>query len=260
MSSPDDPPISSIATAFKILDVLGERECAGPTEIAEVLDVSQSTVHRHLVTLVDVGIVRKKGAEYRVSMRLLEQGAKARLQYEFYPLAKPVVDDLVRRTNEAAAIAVAEGHLTYIYQSRCQQEMKYDLSLGQPYADFHCSAAGKALLAAMPPERAHEVLDRQGLPQCTPNTITDRDALFDELARVRERGVALDDEERLDGVRAVGTTIENRESGETLGAISVFGPSIRFDGETFREELPTVIERTASLVELNLRYQNDSSP
>lgn len=252
---PREPPISSIATAFEVLDVLGELGVAGPTEVATVLDASKSTVHRHLESLVHVGVVQKDEDGYRLCMRLLEHGTIARDQYAFYSVAKPVVDDLVQQTNEAAAIAVMEEDLIYIYESWSQQRVTVDLELGRAYQDYHCSAAGKALLASMPEQHVHEILDTHGLPQRTPNTIVDRDALFEELATIRAQGTAFDDEEWFDGVRSVATTLEDRETGETLGAITVYGPAIRLNGEVFTEEVPTVLERAASLIELSLRYE-----
>lgn len=255
MDSSGAAPVSSVTTAFEVLDVLGALGTAGPTEVADELDASKSTVHRHLESLVDVGVVWKHDDGYRLGMQLLEYGDIARSQYEFYEEAKPVVDDLVQQTNEAAAIAVVEEGLTYIYEAWSQQKVKIDLDLGRPYQDFHCSAAGKVLLAAMPERRVEEILDAQGLPRRTPNTLVERDELFDELAAIRDRGTAFDDEEWFEGVRSVATTLEDRESGETLGAISVYGPAIRLDGETFEEEVPTVLERAASLIELSLRYQ-----
>ena len=68
---------------------------------------------------------------------------------------------------------------------------------------LHSSAAGKAILAHLPAERVNEIVATCGLPSEAPNTITDRT----ELDRVRESGVAYNDEESIKGLRAVGVPV-----------------------------------------------------
>lgn len=255
MPDADDIPIGSVGTIAQILEVLGEREGAGVTEVAEEVDVSKSSVHRYLESLCRVGFVRKAGTDYYLSTRLLKHGTRARSQREFYAVAKPVVEELVDRTNNAVALAVREDAVVYIYKSWHEQEIRNDLRLGQPYDEFHCSAAGKVLLASMSPDQIAEVLDCQGLPQRTANTITDRDELLDELERVRERDTAFDDEEHVTGIRSVATSIRDRSRDETIGAITVYGPAIRLEGDAFWEEVPTTLERASNLIEVNLRYE-----
>ncbi|RRJ31817.1 IclR family transcriptional regulator domain-containing protein [Halocatena pleomorpha] len=60
------------------------------------------------------------------------------------------------------------------------------------------------MLAAMPDERVDHIIDTHGLPERTVNTITDRDVLHKELATVHEQGYALNDSERIEGMRGIG--------------------------------------------------------
>ncbi|MFB6187002.1 MAG: IclR family transcriptional regulator C-terminal domain-containing protein, partial [Halobacteriaceae archaeon] len=55
----------------------------------------------------------------------------------------------------------------------------------------HANAAGKAILAHLPEDVVHDILDRTGLPEHTKHTITSRKELFDELDSIRERGYAV---------------------------------------------------------------------
>lgn len=252
MAAQANTPIQAVQTAFEILGVLVEQDGVGVTEIAREQDVSKSTVHRHLSTLRDAGIVIKDGDRYYLSANVLKYGEAARARHGSYPLAKPVVDSLADETNEGAALAVGgPDHITYLYRSWSPREVSTDLRLGHAYPEYHCSAAGKALLASFPTERVEEILDAQGMAARTPNTLTNKAELFAELETIRSEGVAFDDEERHEGIRGVAKVIKDRDNDRTLGAITVHGPAIRVNGETFREEIPTLLRRAVSMIEVD---------
>ncbi len=89
----------------------------------------------------------------------------------------------------------------------------------------HCTANGKALLAELDDDRAAAVVDGT-LSALTPNTITDTAVLLEELASVRESGVAFDREEHHLGISAVGTTLQNPYGLAVAASVPV--PSTRF--------------------------------
>jgi DNA-binding IclR family transcriptional regulator len=91
---------------------------------------------------------------------------------------------------------------------------------------------GKALLAfAADPDGEVDRLD--DLPRLTSHTLTSRASLKRELRRTRERGYALNDEERNLGARAVGAAVLGRD-GHAIAAISVQGPTVRLTDATVR--------------------------
>jgi DNA-binding IclR family transcriptional regulator len=105
----------------------------------------------------------------------------------------------------------------------------------------------------MPDEAVDEVIDARGLPPLTEHTITDEATLREELADIREEGVAFDDEERVRGLRSVAVPIRT-EAGEVVGAISVAGPTSRLDGDRFASTLPRRLLSAANVIELNVTY------
>jgi DNA-binding IclR family transcriptional regulator len=90
---------------------------------------------------------------------------------------------------------------------------------------LHCTANGKALLAAMTPEQLSSVLHPQ-LKACTAGTITSRQKLREELDAIRAAGVAYDREEHTEGITAIGAVV--RDAYGLAGAISVPMPTQRF--------------------------------
>jgi DNA-binding IclR family transcriptional regulator len=108
------------------------------------------------------------------------------------------------------------------------QPLRFDQMEGSRVA-IHTSAMGKCLLAFAPPAPGGEVDDLSGLPRLTrftDRTITRRDRLADELQRARNRGWALNDEERNAGVRAVAAPVLDA-AGSAVAAVAVQGPAMR---------------------------------
>lgn len=93
---------------------------------------------------------------------------------------------------------------------------------------LHCTANGKALLAALPADQAAAVLPAR-LGEFTARTITSRRALWSELEKVRASGVAFDREEHSDGISAVGAVV--RDAYGSAAAISIAAPVSRFRDE-----------------------------
>ena len=109
------------------------------------------------------------------------------------------------------------------------------------------------MLTHFPESRVEEIVEHHGLPECTDHTITTRDELFDELAEIRERGYAIDREEKIEGLRCIAAPVTGSD-GEVLGAVSVSGPSRRMEGAWFDEELPQQVQRSANVIEINAQF------
>ena len=117
---------------------------------------------------------------------------------------------------------------------------------------MHCTSVGKAILAFLPTEEVREIVARTGLPAFTNATITDVDALYEELAETRARGYALDCEEHEAGAYCIGAPIVN-EHGQVIGALSISGadPDI-LHGRV--KELAGRVVRTAHEVSRRMGY------
>ncbi len=113
---------------------------------------------------------------------------------------------------------------------------------------LHCTANGKALLAAMPEEEAIARLP-QRLPRLTAKTIVSRSELLAELAQARRDGVAFDREEHTEGICAVGAAVF--DAGGMAAAISVPVPVQRFDGheESLADGVRKAAESASKLLE-----------
>jgi len=245
--------VKTARTTFRILEALKAHNGATLTELTDEFDRSKSSIHNYLNTLEREGYVTKEGTTYRVGLKLLDLGGHAQHTERMYDIGKDEVTALAEETGELANLLVEEhGKGVYLHRAQGDDAVQTDSYTGQQ-VHLHNTALGNAILAHLPEERVHEILDRHGMPASTENTITDRDALFDELKRVREEGYALDDEARVKGLRCVAVPIINNDE-EVEGAISVSGPTSRFHDERFRDELPEKLRNVANIIELNITY------
>lgn len=246
--------VRAVEHTCALLERLYETGGGGVSELAEPLDLSKSTVHNHLQTLERAGFVVREGGGYSLSYRFLTLGGARRDANPLYRIARNHVDELAAETGDLAAATTEEsGRNVYLYLETGPQAVSVDIHLGTQLP-LHCLASGKAILAALPDDRVEAIIQATGLSAQTPNTITEADELFEELERIRERGYAFDDEERIQGMRAVGAAIENEADGTVLGAIVVSGSTNRVQGEYFLEELPELITRRAREIEINVTY------
>lgn len=245
--------VTTTTTTFEILETIRELEGAQLSRISDRLDLAPSTIHRHLMTLLSHGYVIRTGNEFEISLKFLEIGCQKRRCNPVYEMARNKVDLLADETGERAQFVIEEqGKLVYLYYNADQNAVQTDGIVGK-HRLLHYSAAGKAILADLPEQRVEEIIDAHGLPAKSDNSITDEDELFEELSEIRERDFARNDEESIEGLRAVGSTIQG-PNGEILGALSVSGPAHRMQSEWYESELPNLILGTTNEIELNVKY------
>lgn len=250
---PTHRPVETVETAFDILALLKRTDGAGITELADELDLAKSTVHRHVKTLESRGLLVREDNGYRVGTWFLDYGIHVRNRHRLYDVVRPKVEDLAAATDEKVWCVIEEhGVGVHIYGARGRNSVRTHARIGKR-TPLHQFAAGKAILAHLPSSRIEEIIDDHGLPERTPETITDREALRDSLEEIRERGYAFNREESVRGVNAVGAPIRD-ESGVAIGAISVAGPANRLQGEFLTDELPDLLLGATNEVEVNLAH------
>lgn len=254
MAKSDEPrKVKTTVTVFRIINYLCQQQGARVTEVASELGIAKSTAHRHLSTLQQEEYVVKYGDQYLLSLRFLYFGIQTRKRKPAYELVDEKVRDLAQTTGERVQFVLEEhGKGVWIYRESGENAVQTNTEVGK-YIPIHMSAAGKAILAYLPEERVKWILEEHGLESLTKNTITDRDALFEELKTIRERGYAINRQEQIVGLRAMGVPVLNQDN-QVLGALSVSGPTNRMKGEWFHEELPDLLLGTANELELNIMH------
>lgn len=248
--SSDGRTVKAVQISCDILNALRALDGAGVTEIADHVGVSKGAVHTHLTTLKANELVVNRDGEYQLSLRFIDLGEYIRHQIEIHNIVEEEIEKLAENSGEVAQFMVEEhGRGIYLAKAEGENAVQTASYVGNRNP-LHCTALGKTILAHTPEERVDEIVDRHGLPAKTSNTITERDELFDELERVRERGLALDNEEIFKGLQCVAAPVLNHD-GEVIGAVSVTGPCSRMQDDRHEQEVAKMVRHTSNVIEVN---------
>jgi DNA-binding IclR family transcriptional regulator len=250
--------LKTVRTATTVVDALATLDGAGVTELAAHLELSKSSVHAHLATLREAGYLTKKGEEYRLSYQFLLFGEYVRNSSPLFEFGRSKANHLAQETGHYSHLFTEERGLGInVYESRGEKASDYEYQSRklQQREPLHVTASGKVVLAHLPEERVQEIVREHGLARMTGNTITDEAKLLEELESVRENGFAINDEEEIDGFRAVAAPIRVRGD-EILGSISVSGPTAFFSEEKLSEEISEKVMNAAGMIEVDINMSD----
>ena len=239
--------VKALDRALAVLSELARRDGATLTGLAQATAQSPATLYRILTTMAAHGVVEADEASqtWHVGPAAFRIGSVFLRRTGLVERARPVLRRLMEETGETANLGVLSGGaVLFVSQVETRAPIRAFLPPGTA-SPLHASGVGKALLAALAPDRRARLLAR-GLPRFTARTLTDAAALEAELALVARRGYAVDDEERSEDMRCVAAPIRDLY-GETVAGVSVSGPVSRVRPERIEALAERVMEAAASL-------------
>lgn len=250
MSKNPTRPVQTTASSIQLVETIKELDGATVGSLATETGLARSTVHNHLQTLLDAEYVIKENNTYHIGLRLLHLGEYARRRKKEYVLAKKAVQKLATETQIEADFNVEEhGRLINLYDS-VGHASDPGWEVGT-YFFMHSTSAGKAMLADLPDERVDEIIETHGLPEMTEHTICDREELFAELERIRDRGYAVNEDECFSGYKTIGRAVHYPD-GSLFGGLAVGGPSYMI-GEEFDQSTYERFHETVDRLETDVR-------
>lgn len=205
----------------------GAYDGVGVSELARRADMSKSTAFRLLGMLARNGVVERIGSDYRLGARLHELGQQVYTPEHdrIRDLATPFLIELYERTHQTAHLGVLHGPDVLYLNKLYGPHIAPPPSRVGGRAPAHCTAGGKVLLAY---RDESDLPAGDALVRRTSRTITEPGALRRHLSAVRERGVAVDDEEARPGLRCVAAPIFSAP-GQAVAALSLTASTSRFD-------------------------------
>ncbi len=241
--------VQSLGRAFAILEqVARHRDGIGLAELSHLVGLHNSTTFHLAKTLVSLGYLRqeKDTKRYRVGRPLFALAASALDEIEMVNLATPVLEELSRELGEASHFAVRMGDAVVVI-ARTSGPSAFQLAdrvgVVRP---AHCTAVGKAILAALQPDQLKRFLDRSGIKPSTPKSITEIPALLREIEEVRRTGIAIDDGEFNLEVRCLAVQVEDF-TGKIVGALGISAPVWRLSRQALQSRAKIVQAAAARL-------------
>jgi len=218
--------VQVIARAAQLLRALeGEPQGLSLAQLSERVGLPRSTVHRIMTALTAEGLLVSVASTGRVRIgpefARLAAGAA-----ELWRPAEPFMRRLHDQLGETVDCAMLDGSQVRVIHviPTTRHMLRAIADVGQSFP-LHCTAKGKALLAALDRRTALRMLPSV-LHRYTSHTLTSVTAIEAELDKAAQTGVALDFEEATLGICAAAIAV--REPAGTLLTISVVVPAQRF--------------------------------
>ena len=210
-------------------------------DLATAIDVHKSTVLRLLRTLESHRFVQREGVRYyRLGTALFDLANRSLEDRDVRRSAEPALRELNALTGHTVHLASYEGgEIVYIDKFESRHQVRMYSRVGKR-APLHCTAVAKILVGAMPGPRRREIAASIEYTKLTENTITTPEAYLAELARVTERGYAIDNSEHEDFIHCIAAPVRGPR-GEVLAAMSLSVPQVLLDLDGLLGLVPHVL-------------------
>jgi len=249
----------SVGKAMQIIEFL---TLTGPMrlqDISKAVEMPASTALRMISALMEYGYIYQDqdNLKYALTLKFSKIGSIVSSRFSLRNVAHPYLLDLSEKCKEAASIAI-EDQMQSIYidvVDGTDGMLKITQYIGKQ-APMHCTGVGKCLLLNYTEKQIDDLVQTKGLTFYTPNTITTKKALLEELNVIRTRGYALDDQECELGARCVATSVKDY-TGKVVAALSVSGPFNRMTYE-YMETISCVVMKAAMELSRALSYVDEA--
>ncbi|WP_405613013.1 IclR family transcriptional regulator [Streptomyces sp. NBC_00076] len=241
--------VPAVTRALDILELFldGDGTLSAP-DIVRRLQLPRTTVHELVTTLAARSyIVQVPGqpGRYRLGVRPYQLGSRYAEQLDLAAEGQQVARSVAETCDETVHVAILEGtDVIYIAKVDSTHAVRMVSAAGRRLP-AHCTSVGKMLLASLPDhELSARIPEGAALVAMTANSITDPDALREALAGIRQRGIAVENQESNPDVSCVAAPVQDR-TGRVVAALSISVPMIRWSDER-RGELEQLAAKGAA--------------
>ncbi len=235
----------SVQKAFRILHLIADSSAGlGVSDLSKRLKIGKSTVHGITAALEEMGVLIRDPVhkKYHVGYTLLELGRKAYAKMDLKDAARKPMEHLMEEVGETVFLGALNGdHVTILDVVESSNEMKITSPPGTRLP-LLVGATGRVLLGQLEKEKTKEIVQRMGLARYTAKSVVDPKQFMREVAKAREMGFAIDDEEYILGVKAIAAPI--RATSLPPAAIWVVGFTSALDDKKL-EVVCSEIQKTA---------------
>jgi IclR family pca regulon transcriptional regulator len=229
------------------------------SDVARSTGLTRAAARRFLLTLADLGYVRTDGRWFSLSPRVLELGYAYLSSLSLPEVAEPHLERLVSEVHESSSVSVLDGDdIVYVARVPTSRIMRVSINVGTRFPAY-ATSMGRVLLAGLEPAVLDAFLERVELRRLSARTITDKQTLRSELARVARQGWAMVDQELEEGLRSVAAPIRDR-GGRVVAAVNLSAHASRTSLDAVKRTLLPPLLATAERIEADLRVASASAP
>ena len=241
----------SVSKLLQLLMCLSEsRTTLRLQEIAASVQMPQATVLRYLNALIQEGYAYQDhlSGRYALTWKISNIGDRVRMHMNLRTISGDIVEDLAGEIDFGICLVI-EQNLECFYLDCVYEPTAIGFSLVRigKQTPLHASGSGKVLLSDFSDDALERFIEQKGLPRLTDKTITTKQALLQELEKIRAQGYALDDEECETGLRCVSVPIYG-ERQKIIAAISAFGAAREITAANVERRILPKLKAAASQI------------
>lgn len=213
--------MGGLAKGLKVIEAFtADRPRLSISEAAELSGYDRATTRRCLLTLAELGYCAYDGKFFTVTPRVLRLGTGCLASMPLPRIVQPFLDRLSEDIGQSTSVSILdESEIVYVARAAQRRVMSIALMPGSRLPAF-CTSMGRILLAALPDERAQEILKAAPPVARTSRTETDPAKILGELVRIREQGFAAIDQEVEIGLRSLAVPLVNSRR-QVIAALNV---------------------------------------
>lgn len=212
-------------------------------DIANAMELERPTAHRILKGLMSQGMVTQDPTTkcYRLGHVTYELGLAASPSFNLKEICQPILARMAEQTADSVYLVVRSGFdsvcIDWLEGSYPIKTRTLDVGMRRPLG---IGAASVALMLGLSDAEVDQVIAINTPRMPSFGRITG-DRLREVLAKSRKAGYAINEEDVLPGVSAIGAPILPR-TGQPYAAVSIAGINSRLAGPR-REELAKILQR-----------------
>jgi IclR family acetate operon transcriptional repressor len=234
---------------FALLELVASKDAfVSLQSLVEETGMPKPTVHRMLQQLEGAGLLVRQadGRHYGTGTRLHRLAENLLLNATQHGARHAVLRQLVDEIGESCNITALSGNeVVYLDRVETPEPLRFYLHAGSR-VPVHASASGKIILSQMPRSQRRKLLGHAPLSRHTPNTVTELQALEQELEEAATRGYAVDNEEFLPGLVCAAVLVPTGQGRSNL-CVAVQAPVVRLTPDNVADVLPT-LQRAAEAI------------
>jgi IclR family transcriptional regulator, KDG regulon repressor len=229
------------AALLRCFDADGQE--LGVSEFAKRLGITASTAYRLAGTLRQAGLLEQnpESEKYRLGLGIVELTRFVMNGIPVRRLALPHLATLALKSGANANLGILwDDAVLYLARVPSPKVQDTYFHSGRK-VPAHCTALGKALIAALPEADRRALVARLPLPALTQKTITDRRRLDEHLLEVDLRGFAVDSEEHMIRSHCIAAPVRGT-GGELVGAVSLSTTLLDMRPDELLGHVPDLLE------------------
>jgi IclR family transcriptional regulator, KDG regulon repressor len=245
--------VPAVLKAFRLIEAVSlSDKPLGVSELSRRLEMGKSTVHGLVTTLESLGVLEAVNGSkrYVLGPRLPALCSRSGNQADLRQVARAALERLAEATEQTSFFGVPnDGHVTILDIMHGRPTLSISAPVGSSIP-LLAGAVGKVVLASWEPQRRRAFLRDNVLPAFTASSIVRPDAYEAAVAQTVERGVAVDVDEYVDGVRAAAAPVTG-PGRQLVAVLWVAGFSRHIDAKRL-DEIAAAVTREAAEISARL--------